>query len=540
MKELFNIIKVSNISLKKYCFMYIWCLYCAISYTFCALMLPNIVGAVIDNGIAHNDFFMVLEEAAYILILGVLMIVFQYLQKISFAKLSQNITIAIQTKLIEKLSKTNYAFWKHHKAGDVYAVIEKDVNKLERFLSSVMNDAIISILVAGGVAVYLIYIDRTIGVTIIVLALLFSIIQRKIGELAKKEMIILRSILGKLSSFTNNIVNNVLSIRLVGITRKILYDYSESINAYRNQYVKQIKILNIVQATGMAFNTVGLFIIMLLGSLKVFNNELSVGVLFSLTIYLQRLYSPLIGLGSLYVSLRSIVPIINKLLDILENNKEVKSGSYFPTSPLSGEFVIRNVNFRYENDSEYVLSNLNLKVVQGEIIGIVGKNGSGKTSIIRLLSRICTVESGEVLLDGMDINLYDDTYLNNNIGIMSQDNYLPDWKLRELFECDDDKKISSLMEYLNLPLENFLYGLDSKIGENKIALSGGEIQKIAFIRLILQDKQIYIMDEPTSALDTDSEERMIQLINTSLKGKTCVIVTHRKSVLKICNRVLEL
>lgn len=542
MRELFRLIKAAKLSLKKYIFMYSWCLFCAIAYTCSALIFPSIVGGIIDNGVIYNDFSRVLNNAAYLLLLGVLMIIFQHLQKMSFAKLSQDITVTIQTRLVEKITKTNYFFWKQHEAGDVHAIIEKDVNKLESLLSSVVNDAIISTFVALGVAIYLIYVDKIIGTLITILAIMFAVIQRKIGNIAKKEMIVLRNKMGDVSSFTNNIVNNSISIRLMGITKKILSEYRENVGAQRTQYLKQIKIMNYVQSTGMAFNTLGLFLIMLLGSVRVVNDELSVGVLFSLTIYLQRLYSPIVSLGSLYVSLKGIVPIINKLLDILENDKEVRSGIYNPTLPLKGQITMHNVDFKYEDSPEFVFRDLNLKIAQGEIIGIIGKNGSGKTSIIRLLSRICTPISGEILLDGKDIASYEDDCLDKCIGIMSQENYLPGWKLRDIFECEDNdiEKINYLMSYLSFPVDSFLNGLDSKIGENKMSLSGGEIQKIAFVRLILQDKKIYIMDEPTSALDEDSENRMIHLISTELNGKTCIIITHRKAVLEICDRVIEL
>ena len=313
------------------------------------MIFPSIVGGIIDNGVIYNDFSRVLNNAAYLLLLGVLMIIFQHLQKMSFAKLSQDITVTIQTRLVEKITKTNYFFWKQHKAGDVYAIIEKDVNKLESLLSSVVNDAIISTFVAMGVAIYLIYVDKIIGTLITILAIIFAVIQRKIGNVAKKEMIVLRNKISDVSSLTNNIVNNSISIRLMGITKKMLSEYRENVGAQRTQYLKQIKIMNGVQSTGMAFNTLGLFLIMLLGSVRVVNDKLSVGILFSLTIYLQRLYSPIVSLGNLYVSLKGIVPIINKLLDILENDKEVRSGIYNPTLLLKGQIIMHNVDFKYED-----------------------------------------------------------------------------------------------------------------------------------------------------------------------------------------------
>lgn len=542
MKELIKLAHIIKFPVKKYLVLYIWCMLCAVLYTCCALVFPGIVGMVIDNGISSNSFAVVLDNAVWLLILGALMIFFQYLQKISFAKLSQGIVVDIQTKLMDKITKSNYCFWKRHKSGDVYAVIEKDVNKLESLLSSALNDAIISILVAIGVAMYLLFIDKVIGGIVIVLALLFSYIQRYAGKRGKAEMLILRNLLGKVSSFTNNIVNNSLSIRLMGISNKMLHNYNKEIKNYREQYIKQIKIMNIVQATGMAFNSIGLFIILVMGSLRIFNNQLSVGILFSLTIYLQRLYNPIVSLGNLYVSMKSITPIVNKITEILDNKDVINSGDYSSMTPLTGEIIMRDIFFIYQDSICPVFNMLTLKISPGEKVGMIGKNGSGKTSIIRLLSKMCTPNKGTILLDGIDINSYDDNYIFKQIGIMSQENYLPSWSLWDIFEADkqDESKIVGLMKFLNFPIEKLPYGLNSIIGENRISLSGGEIQKIAFIRLLLQNKQIYIFDEPTAALDIDSEKKMVQLIESELYQKTCLIITHRKEVLKICDRVIEL
>lgn len=540
--QLIQLAKAAKLSLKKYLFMYCWCLFFTIAYTCCAMFFPSIVGRIIDNGISDNNFQKVLYESCWLPILGGLMIFFQYKEKINFAKLSQSMTITIQNRLMEKVTKTNYRFWKYHKAGDVHAVIEKDVSRLESLLTSSVNDAVISVFVIIGVAAYLLCIDLLMGSIIIILALIFATIQKKIGDVAKAEMHILRNYMGNVSTLTNHVVNNALSIRMFDGSKKILSDFNFKVSTYRNQYIKQIKILSVVQLTGMTFNAIGLFVIMILGAKKVFVGELSVGVLFSLTLYMQRLYNPLVSLGNVYVSLKSLIPIVGKILDILENSDEIESGTYNPERMLTGQICLQNIEFKYEDSTEYIFKNLNLQVMPGETIGIIGNNGSGKTTLLRLLSRICVVDNGAILVDGVDNLQYDDEYLCGNIGIMSQDNYLPDWTLKDIFDCDDIELENAkyLMNYLNFPIEKFPNGLDSKIGENKIALSGGEIQKIAFIRLILQNKMIYIMDEPTSALDVDSENKMIELIETRLKGKTCIIITHRDAVLKICNRVVDL
>lgn len=540
MRNFIQLIKKTKISLKQFVFKYMKCLMWTFLYTIVALIFPSMVGRIIDYGIALNDFSKVIIESMELLILGGLMILFQYLQKLSFASLSQEIIIDIKKTLIYKISRTNYFFWKEHKSGDVYTIVEKDINQLEKLLLSIFSNGIINIFVVVSVSVYMISINIFIGVVVILLALFFATFQRKIGSVAKKGMIRLRETIGNISIHTNNIVNNALAIKMIGISKDIINDYSDKLQDYKKQYIKQILVLNHVQSTGMAFTAIGLFTIMILGSYDVLQNGLSIGFLFSLTMYLQRLYNPIVGLGNVYVSLQSFSPIVSKLLEILNNANEINDGKYIPESHLSGNILIDNIKFKYSDGEKYIFDGFSLSIKAGEKIGIIGKNGTGKTSLLRLFARVCRAESGSILLDDIEINTYCECFLEKEIGFMLQENYLPDWSLKEFFGKNNTEEAEKMMDDLGISLRKFSEGMNSKIGENKISLSGGELQKLAFIKLLLEQKQIYILDEPTSALDLESENKMIAMIEKYLKNRTCIIITHRKEILNICDRIIEL
>lgn len=539
MGDFIQLIKKIKLVSKHFVFKYLWCLLCACSYTIVALIFPSMVGRIIDYGIALNDFQKVIIESMILLGLGGLMILFQYLQKLSFANLSQEIIIDVKKSLIHKIARTNYSFWKKHKAGDVYTIIEKDVNQLENLLLSIFSNGITNIFVVISVSIYLIYINTHIGIIVILLALLFATFQREIGNIAKKEMAKLRKTVGNISIHTNNIVNSILPIEIMGISKDIVDDYDKKLKNYKKQYIRQVLILNHVQSTGMAFNAIGLFTVMILGAIEVLKGSLSIGFLFSLTMYLQRLYNPIIGLGNVYVSLQSFSPIINKILEILNNTDEISDGEYVAKAHLSGGIVLKNIKFKYD-DSTYIFNDFSLDIKSGEKVGIVGKNGTGKTSLLRLLARMCKIESGDILLDGIEISDYNEQFLKEEIGFMLQENYLPDWSLEDFFGKENAEIAKYMMDDLGIPLSNFPDGMNSKIGENRISLSGGEMQKIAFIRLLLEQKQIYILDEPTSALDLESEKKMIIMIKKYLKDKTCIIITHRKAILNICDKIIKM
>lgn len=152
---------------------------------------------------------------------------------------------------------------------------------------------------------------------------------------------------------------------------------------------------------------------------------------------------------------------------------------------------------------------------------------------------MCKAESGSILLDDVEISNYCEHFLEEEIGFMLQENYLPDWTLEDFFGKNNVENAEKMMNDLGIPLRKFSKGMNSRIGENKISLSGGELQKLAFIKLLLEQKQIYIFDEPTSALDLESEEKMITMLRKYLKNRTCIIITHRKAILNICDKIIE-
>lgn len=198
--------------------------------------------------------------------------------------------------------------------------------------------------------------------------------------------------------------------------------------------------------------------------------------------------------------------------------------------------------FRYVEKSRYVLEGIDLNISVGKIVGIVGENGVGKTTILRLLSKLCIPSKGRILLDGIDISKFNTQFLWSQIGIMPQETYLPRGKINEILGINENNLpiAKRMLRELRFEIDKFPEGMESEIGGNASSISGGEAQKLAFIRLILEDKKMFILDEPTSSLDLESEELMLEMICKYMKGRTCVIITHRPKLLDICDQVIEM
>lgn len=542
MDKFLRLKKALDFSLKKYLGKYSICMFCTLIYTIAALAYPSILSLIIDQGVAQSNIENIFKFTFLFLIIGIVMNISYYFQKVSFTKLSQNIVIDVQNKLLKMLTTVEYNFWTEHKVGDVLTVIQHDVGKLESLLTTMVSDFFVNLFVAVGVGSYLIYIDFTIGIVLIALTLIFVGVQRFFGIRAKKHMVELRNQQGDVISYTNEIVNHLPVIQMIGLSRISEEKFCSLNYTYKKKIINQTKLITNVQNVSMLFSTLGIFSVLLIGSIKVFNGDMTVGLLFSLTMYVQRLYNPIISLSNTYISIKNIIPILEKILGIFETSDYIKRGD-INAGDIHGELIIKNLKFRYRDGKNYVFNNYNMKINAGNIIGIVGENGTGKTTLLRLMSRLCSPLEGKIILDGKELDKYDYEFLWKQIGIMPQETYIPRGKIKDALNIINQKQYElakQLLNDLHFSLKRFPLGLETEIGENAIALSGGERQKLSFIRLLLQEKNMYILDEPTAALDLESEDVILRLIKEHMSQKTCIIITHRPKLLEVCNSIIKM
>lgn len=542
MDKFLRLKKALDFSLKKYLGKYSICMFCTLIYTIAALAYPSILSLIIDQGVTPKNIENIFKFTLLFLIIGIVMNISYYFQKVSFTKLSQNIVIDVQNKLLKMLTTVEYNFWTEHKVGDVLTVIQHDVGKLESLLTTMVSDFFVNLFVAIGVGSYLIYIDFTIGIVLIVLTLIFVGVQRFFGIRAKKHMVELRNQQGDVISYTNEIINHMPVIQMIGLSRISEQKFCSLNCTYKKKIINQTKLITNVQNVSMLFSTLGIFSVLLIGSIKVFNGDMTVGLLFSLTMYVQRLYNPIISLSNTYISIKNIIPILEKILGIFETSDYIKRGN-INAGDIYGELIIKNLKFRYRDGKNYVFNNYNMKINAGSIIGIVGENGTGKTTLLRLMSRLCSPLEGKIILDGKELDKYDYEFLWKQIGIMPQETYIPRGKIKDVLDITNQKQYElakQLLNELRFSSKRFPLGLETEIGENAIALSGGERQKLSFIRLLLQEKNMYILDEPTAALDLESEDVILRLIKEYMSQKTCIIITHRPKLLEICNSIIKM
>ena len=492
MKDIIKLIKYTDISYMK---RQIGCMIFLLLNTVLTLVYPSCISVIVDQGVAKGSIEDIIKYSILMFVLGILIMITNYVQQIKYAKLGREICEILRNRMFEKLCKTNYKFWCENRVGDIMVLLLCNVKT---------------------------------GFLITILVFLFVLLQKKNGKKVKRGMSELREKIGWFNSETQEMIHNMPDIQLIYPEKDLVNSYMQQNRLTNMSYIQQTKNMLEAKNIGWGFNILSIFSVLLIGGYAVLREDISVGILFSMIVYVQQLYSPAVALGETYNSIKNAQPSILRISTLLENKEMVEEADFCPEGSLKGNIIFKNVTFSYAQNTDPVFRNLNLSLKAGRIYGITGDNGMGKSTFIRLIAGLCMPDSGNIYIDDIEIKKYNVEYLRKHIGYLLQKPLL----LRGKNPIDniDTKR---MMRYFNMGKKRYLE-------ENVKGLSGGESQKLALAYLLSdKTKDIYILDEPTASVDLKSEEVICSQIRDALKGKTALIITHRRSILKICDEVID-
>ena len=289
----------------------------------------------------------------------------------------------------------------------------------------------------------------------------------------------------------------------------------------------------------------GSYLITLFGNLALFGGTMSVGDLNQFTSYSNIIYEPLMQITAIPRNISNFATSLSKIFEILEEEPEVADIGLPIDIRIEGDVSIRNVTFGYDSYNP-VLEGINIEIKQGEMVGIVGHSGCGKTTLINLIMRLYDVTEGEILIDDVNIKDISQNALRSQMGVVLQETHLFSGSIRDNikyaapYATNDEivaaAKLANAHDFiLNLP-----EGYNTMVGEKGFSLSGGERQRIAIARALIHDPRIMILDEATAALDTETEKLIQDAINKVVKNRTTFVIAHRLSTLRNANKLIVL
>jgi ATP-binding cassette subfamily B protein len=290
-----------------------------------------------------------------------------------------------------------------------------------------------------------------------------------------------------------------------------------------------------------------IILILWLGGRMVIEGDLSIGTLSAFILYTMTVAISVSTLGALWTDIMNAVGASTRIFGILNRTPQIENLKGDTLDHLIGEITLKDVQFSYPMRPEYkVFQNLNLTIAEGESVALVGKSGSGKSTIAALIQRLYDPQGGEILIDQSNILDLSASWLRQQIGTVSQEPILMSTSIREnIAYGKPDASFEDIIKAAEFAfahgfIEEFPDNYETLVGERGVQLSGGQRQRIAIARAMLKDPRILILDEATSALDAESEDLVQKALTNLMKGRTVLIIAHRLSTVKDTDRVIVL
>ncbi|GIX26121.1 MAG: hypothetical protein KatS3mg123_0002 [Burkholderiales bacterium] len=340
-------------------------------------------------------------------------------------------------------------------------------------------------------------------------------------------------------------VSGIHTLKAMAVEPHVTRHWDSQLAAYVTAGFRVARLSSVAAETVSLVGKLTTVAILWLGAYQVIEAELTIGALIAFNMLAARVAQPVMRLAQLWQEFQHAGISVARLGDIL-NARTERPASRQDLPPMRGAIEFENVHFRYRPDGTEVLKGVSFRIEPGEVIGIVGRSGSGKSTIAKLIQRLYAPERGRVRMDGVDLALADPVWLRRQIGVVLQENVLFARSIRDnIALADPGASLEAVIEAAQLAgAHEFIMELpqayDTPVGEHGATLSGGQRQRIAIARALLGNPRVLIFDEATSALDYESERTVQENMKRICAGRTVIVITHRLSAVKEADRIFVL
>jgi ATP-binding cassette subfamily B protein len=470
---------------------------------------------------------------------------FEYFYGILWRNLAQTVQHELRLDTFDHVQQQGMGWFDERQKGDILAILNDDINQLERFLDKGANDLLqvsTTVLVVGAVFLMISWEVALFAVLPIPLIVWGSFrYQRSLEPRYAK----VRSTAGKMNALLENDLSGMSTIQSFTAEEREMKRVEALSNEYRDANREAIRLSAAFTPLIRMAILCGFTATLLLGGWMALEGTLAIGAYSVLVFMTQRLLWPLTRLGETFDLYQRAMASSTRVLDVLTSPTEVKQGVYEPELKdiATSNIVLNDVTFAYP-ERDNVFSNLNLELEAGHTTGVVGSTGAGKTTLVRLLLRFAEPTSGEITWSGAPIPDWRLSHLRSSIAMVDQHITLFPTTIMENIrygnpDCTDDevKEAAATAEATGfigeLPDE-----WDTMVGEGGHRLSGGQRQRLAIARAVLKDAPLLVLDEATSAVDNETEAALQRSIGRISKDRTTVIIAHRLSTVRNAHRIL--
>jgi subfamily B ATP-binding cassette protein HlyB/CyaB len=511
-----------------------------------ALVSPLFFQVVVDKVLVHRSLSTLEVLVVGLVAISVFETILGILRTYVFSHTTNRIDVELGARLFRHLVALPIAYFQARRVGDSVARV-RELENIRNFLTSSALTLVIDLFFTFVfVAVMFFYSPLLTAIVLAAFPLYIGIsavatplFRRRLDEKFKRG--------AENQAFLVESVTGIETLKAMAVEPQMQRRWEEQLAGY---VAASFRVTNLGNTSSQAVQLVNKLMTaatLYFGALLVIDGSLSVGELVAFTMLSGRASAPVLRLAQIWQDFHQARLSIARLGDILNTVPETAFKPTRATLPaIRGDVAFEHVTFRYRIDGPEVLHDINLSVPAGQVVGIVGASGSGKSTFAKLIQRLYVPESGRVLVDGVDLAMVDIAWLRRQVGIVLQDNILFNSSVREnIALADPAMPMERIVAAATLAgAHDFILELpdnyDAIIGERGSSLSGGQRQRIAIARALATDPRILIFDEATSALDYESERIIQQNMDRIAKGRTVFIIAHRLSTVRAADRIITI
>ena len=520
-----------------------------------SLVTPRLVG---DSMTSIENYLNVQsvtpDELKEVLLMNIIFIIgaslisgfFTFLMRQTIINVSRFIEFDVKNQIFSHYQSLDQLFYKKNRTGDLMNRISEDVSKVRMYYGPVLMYGTNAIILFIVIISYMFSVAPKLTIYSLIPLPILSIFIYKISDLINKKSTKVQESLSDLSTYSQESFSGISVLKSFNIQDLIFNKFDKyAIESFKNN-------LSLAKIQAWFFPIIlfliGLsnLIVIFIGGKEYIEGNIEIGVVAEFIIYVNMLTWPVTLVGWVTSIIKQAEASQKRINEFLDSNTSLENGTLKMTKKQAKDIVFKNVSFEYDQTGIKIFNSFNLKIEEGKTIGIVGKVGSGKTSILDLICRIYDPSSGDIFIGDKNLKSLELNELRKNISYVTQNNFLFSESIQKNIEfgnpnaTKDEVKQAAILAEIDSEILKFKKGYETILGERGVTLSGGQVQRLSIARSFIKDSEIYLFDDCFSSLDSDTEDRIIRNLNNNFKDKTLLIVSHRVSCVKNADKIIVL
>ena len=520
-----------------------------------SIVTPRLVGdsmTTIENYLSLSNIS--IDELKDVLFFNIVLIIgaslisgfFTFLMRQTIINVSRFIEFDVKNEIFSHYQSLDQIFYKKNRTGDLMNRISEDVSKVRMYYGPVLMYGTNAVVLFVIIIFYMYSVAPKLTIYSLIPLPILSVFIYRISNLINKKSTLVQESLSDLSTYSQESFSGISVLKSFNIQDIILNKFDKyAFNSFKNS-------LSLAKIQAWFFPIIlfliGLsnLIVIYIGGKEFIDGNIEIGVIAEFIIYVNMLTWPVTLVGWVTSIVKQAEASQKRINEFLDSKTSLRNGTSKLGKIKNMDITFKNVDFKYDQTGIEIFKSFNLKIKSGKILGVVGKVGSGKTSLVDLISRIYDPQKGDILIGNKNLKSIEISELRSLISYVPQDNFLFSESIQKNIEFGnpnssmDEIIDAAKLAQIDLEIRKFENGYGTILGERGVTLSGGQAQRISIARSFIKDSEIYLFDDCFSSLDSDTENRILKNLKNNFQKKTLIIISHRVSCVKDADNIIVL